>query len=273
MALLDFISDGKAEPRAELLAGLSPVIIMGRGHSGTRILAWLCNHLGILLDTREDAAPGDVHDFRFQDEIKAIALRSLEVTQVEQVDPALVRRFQRAVYGFYTGLGSPTAEWGWKFPETYLIGPCVAAVFPKARYLHLIRDGRDVAFKYHPTDEPKNKLGKAILKMNNAMGLPHHLQAAISWEFQVNHFEAFSARLPKQQIFALTFNELCQQPLETASRLCKFLNLPMTEACRRYLNEDIDQAKISQYRQSDPQQVREIEERVGPILLKYGFTP
>jgi hypothetical protein len=35
--------------------------------------------------------------------------------------------------------------WGWKLCETTLILPLLAALFPTGRYIHLVRDGRDVA--------------------------------------------------------------------------------------------------------------------------------
>ena len=36
--------------------------------------------------------------------------------------------------------------WGWKLPETYLFLPYVKAVFPKVKYIHVIRHGLDMAY-------------------------------------------------------------------------------------------------------------------------------
>jgi hypothetical protein len=188
------------------------------------------------------------------------------------VQPDDLRRFQRAVYSYYDGLGSPKEAWGWKFPETYLIGPCIAGTFPKARYLHLIRDGRDVAFKKHLTDNPNKKLGRALLERQSALGKGHHLQAAISWAFQVEQFAAFSEQLPDNQLLNVTFEHLCNEPDKTTAAICEFLTLPMTDACRVYISKEIDSGKIAQYRQSPAEQVREVEDTIRPTLKKYGYV-
>jgi hypothetical protein len=271
MQFIDLIFPARARSRAQFLSTLSPVVVMGRGHSGTRILSFICRHLGINLGAEEEASAGDVSDRAFQKQIKHIALRSLGVTRIEQVPPAELSRFRHAVFNYYDNLGRPSTPWGWKFPETYLMGPCVAATFPKVRILHMLRDGRDVAFKEHLTDNPRKKLGRAVLGTRKALGQPRHLQAAQSWAFQVEHFEAFQANFPKEQIFNLTFEELCTRPEETAQKVCGFLNMPMTEACANYIKDGIDPRKVSQYRKADPGLVREVEQRVGSILQRYGY--
>src|SRR2546423_345235 len=123
MRLLELLFSERSKIRSRLLTAVSPVVLMGRGHSGTRVLSWICAHLGVNLGAKEDSKAGDVSDERFQKQIKIIALKSLDITRTDQVAPAELRRFQRAVFNYYTGLGKPAGLWGWKFPETYLIGP------------------------------------------------------------------------------------------------------------------------------------------------------
>ena len=45
--------------------------------------------------------------------------------------------------------GFAGGRWGWKLCETAYILPVVDAVFPRATYVHLLRDGRDVAMADH----------------------------------------------------------------------------------------------------------------------------
>jgi hypothetical protein len=33
------------------LRRLTPCVVMGRGHSGTRVVAWMCDHLGLNMGT------------------------------------------------------------------------------------------------------------------------------------------------------------------------------------------------------------------------------
>lgn len=39
---------------------------------------------------------------------------------------------------------NPGDVWGWKYPETLFVMPVVKQLFPKTKFIHVIRDGRDV---------------------------------------------------------------------------------------------------------------------------------
>src|SRR5208283_20851 len=148
-----------------------------------------------------------------------------------------------AVAAYFRRLSPQNGCWGWKFPETYLIAPYVVKTFPKAKLLHLVRDGRDLAFKLHLPDNPRKKLGRSLLAACRATKCRHHLQAASSWAYQVDRFDAFRRELPASQVFDVRFEDLCAAPLEWAEKLCGFLGVPMTEQCRHYLVRDIQTGK------------------------------
>jgi hypothetical protein len=77
-------------------------------------------------------------------------------------------------------LPSPALLKGWKLPETTLIFPWIVRMFPKAYYIHWVRDPRDVILSPHGTDDLA------------AYGVPFpydpnaevHLRRAISWKYQ-----------------------------------------------------------------------------------------
>jgi hypothetical protein len=243
---------------------------MGRGHSGTRILAWICEQLGIRLGAVPGKDTADPADLRFTRAIKKIAMRNLGLSDPAAVRDRDLRRFRRAVGQYIRGL-QPSGPWGWKFPETYLIAPVVYRAFPDARYLHLVRDGRDIAFKHHLTDDPGRKLGRALLSHVGALSDPHPVQAARSWAFQVQTFAAFRRHVPALPVLDLTFEDLVQDPIASTRRVCDFLGMPFTEEARAWIETRIDPGKIAQYRDQDPSQIRAVEEAIGPILVEYGY--
>ena len=259
--------------RSASLAAMRPVVLLGRGHSGTRVLAWMCVHLGVTLGTSGPHIEGDPDDVAFTNKIKALAARNIDVTSPRHVRESALRRFQAAVATYYAGLGSPSGMWGWKFPETYLIAPYVARTFPLARYLHLVRDGRDLAFKSHLTDNPRHRVGRAVLRACNARGLPDHLRAAASWAYQVDRFDAFRSELPPSDVFDIRFEDLCTAPRQTAERLSAFLGVPMTDACREYAETGIDTLKVAQYREQDARLVDDVERRIAGTLRRYRYLP
>ena len=254
-----------------MLAQQCPVVLLGRGHSGTRLLAWACRKLGLPLGFEEDQATGNANDPHFTETIKALALNNVGITRLEQIREGELSRFHRAVAGYYARLGNPQGVWGWKFPETYLITPSITKTFPHARYVHLVRDGRDLAFKSHLTDDPKRKWGNRILTLQNALMFPHHVQAAISWALQVDTFDGFRPCLAPAQVFALTFETLCGYPTTVMQQLCDFLHLPLTQPCVTSLTEQIRLSKVGQYKENDPALVSEVETRIAPTLRRYGY--
>ena len=259
-----------ARRRAEELARHEPLVVISRGHSGTRVLTWMCTHLGFQLGTSEQNRTADA-DRRFTNRIKKISAATHAMGAGDEIRMCDLRRFQSAVWHYHKWLGAPATRWGWKFPETYLMVPLVARTFPRARYLHLVRDGRDIAFKSHLTDRPDNPVGHGILSACGALDLPHHLQAALSWEYQVRRYEALRALLPSDRVLDLRFEDLCRQPLQVAEQVCRFLDTPMTEACRTYIDREVDAGKVAQYRHEKPEQVREVEQRIGDTLRHLGY--
>ena len=257
---------------ARALARHRPVILMGRGHSGTYVLTRICTLLGLTLGTRSELLAGDAADRIFTEQIKKIARNSLSVTNPACVSSADTHRLADAASRFHTRISSPTENWGWRFPETYLIGPCIESVFPQARYLHLIRDGRDIAFKHHLTDDPNSRLGKRLLKHIGALELSHYLRAASSWAFQVNQFDAFRMWLPKSRVFDIRFEDICLKPVATISRLCDYLEVKFNEEVHEYVDQQLDRSNVAQHREHTDWKVAEVVERILPTLERYRYV-
>ena len=93
------------------LTSLRPVVIMGRGHSGTRVLTYACTHLGLSLGAT-GLGTGDANDRKFTEKIKRITLDNLGITSVEKISDKDLTQFQAAEYGYYKRLGAIGKGWG-----------------------------------------------------------------------------------------------------------------------------------------------------------------
>lgn len=259
--------------RLERLAALEPVVVMGRGKSGTRLVVWAIEALGLPMATHPGVRTGDPADRAFRETVKRLAGRELAVNHPEQVPRADILALARAAERLWrrvrrrpgAGLG-----WGWKWPETYLIPECVYRVFPRARFLHVVRDGRELAFNRHLTDDPRRRLGRAVLRHLDALALPHHLQAAHSWAYQVERYRRFAGGLPAAQRFETSYEALCRDPAGEMERVAGFLGVPMTAACRDYVRAEF-RARPPAWRRADPARVREVEAAVGDTLRALGY--
>jgi len=248
-----------------------PVVVMGRGHSGTRIMAWALVELGIRMGTLKAKATGDCQDRRFTGTIKKLAQSTLHLPAAATPNQRQLKNFQKAVGKYLDWMGDISPAWGWKFPETYLIGNIVAATFPNARYIHMLRDGRDLAFKMHLTDDPNRGLGRTLLEHLGAVDKPGYIQAALSWDFQVRRFDTFAAELG-DRLHTLTFEALCRDPIGEMEKVAIFLDIPMTTDCRNYLKNEVNPAKVAQFRNEDPTRVVQVENLLSETLARYGYN-
>ena len=144
---------------ARALAPLGPpVIIFSASHSGSRLLAQMLRRLGVFmgshLNESEDSL--DVFDLvRYLVESHAPDYSKLFREGDATLGPRALAAFKAHLADCPRG-----ARWGWKLPETSHVMPVMARLFPAARCIHLVRDGRDVAFS--PFLAPKARFWRKI---------------------------------------------------------------------------------------------------------------
>lgn len=123
----------------------------------------------------------------------------------------------RTLYASYaTFHGKP--RYGDKTPSYVLHIDTLASLFPEAVFIHLIRDGRDVALSYLDADFGAKTLG----------------QAAISWDRYVRAGRVAGERLGPQRYREVRYEELVREPERVLVDLCAFIDLPYDERMLRY---------------------------------------
>lgn len=107
-------------------------------------------------------------------------------------------------------------QWGDKTVKgkvTYL--EKIELVFPKARYIHIVRDGRDC-------------VASAIMA---GFFKKDHISAANSWKNNVSKCRLFGKKLKKKNCYIeLRYEDLVSHPAQVVSSVCDFLALEPTDA-------------------------------------------
>jgi hypothetical protein len=85
----------------------------------------------------------------------------------------------------------------------------LAEIFPEARFIHLVRDGRAVAASIIPLDWGANTIDRA----------------AYSWMEFISCGIAAEASLGHERILRVSYEDLLREPQSTLERICFFLNL------------------------------------------------
>jgi hypothetical protein len=110
------------------------------------------------------------------------------------------------------------ARYGNKSPVHVRGMPGLARLFPEARFVHIIRDGRNVARSYLEVDfGPKTIEG-----------------AALRWRRHVSTGRRDGARLGPARYMEVRYEQILEDPEATIRRLCLFLDVPFDERTLRY---------------------------------------
>ncbi|MEM9955318.1 MAG: sulfotransferase [Chloroflexota bacterium] len=113
------------------------------------------------------------------------------------------------IYLRYADVHFPNATvWGDQTPDNMLYFHWFMKVFPKAKYLHVLRDGRDVVSSL--LKMPAFEVDTSVERWNQAM------QRAIK----------IKQSLPASQFAEMRYEDLVSNPEQTLQRVCDFAGIP-----------------------------------------------
>lgn len=95
----------------------------------------------------------------------------------------------------------------------------ISNIFPYARYLHIVRDGRDVACSYRNVMSIKS----ASLYAPN---LPTKInKISTEWKDSVTKIEHFFSQLQAKYSYTVKFEDLTANPVDILSQICRWLKI------------------------------------------------
>jgi hypothetical protein len=270
--------------RAHFASLGAPIVAFNKSHSGSRLLAGLLAGQGIFmgseLNESHDALPlvpvmeflvrhyypdyGRLWDLKpWPDELEALMVAAFE-RHLARYDP----RQHRA--------------WGWKLCETGFIVPVIDAVFPSARYVHLVRDGRDVAFSDHVA--PEQPLWRKIYfntdKINEWRGLPlshrayersSHVYNALHWVNSVEVGRMYGAML-RERYRQVRYEDLCARFADTAEALLAFLDCRPDTPALEAVARTVVTGRIGKFRSQPLAKQEEVLQLIEPTMLAMGYA-
>lgn len=217
------------------------ITIIGRGHGGTRAISQTLSASGVFMGHPLNRS-GDL----LPPEAMYEACRVLAPYMTWQGDLSwdfdevlaadIPQRF-RDLITEYLGvvLASPAPRKGWKIPETTLVYPWIARMFPDARYIIWTRDPRDSILRPHLTDDLP-RFGVEVPPTEDK-----RRQRAISWLYQ---YELIQATPRPQHCIEVRFEDFVLDQEATLARLEDFLGFELAripvrpEAVGRWQSDD-----------------------------------
>ena len=159
--------------------------------------------------------------------------------------------------------------------------PLVATIFPDARFVHLIRDGRDVAFSDHIAPElpfwRKVYFGTDAIVSWREMPLDHPAYLRASYLYNAQHWQE-SVRLGRnygvmlgEAYLELTYEDLVRRPEIVGRRFLEFVGLPVDDAALAVTARAAHPDTVGKHRSRSARQLRRVQRVIEPTLLAFGY--
>jgi hypothetical protein len=130
---------------------------------------------------------------------------------------------------------------GSKNPDYLRHLPTLRELWPHAKFVHIIRDGRDVCLSASTRWRGKGAFrGFPFLlyekpdRVFDAWGEDPVVTTALWWEWTVTLGRTFGASLPRNAYYELRYEDLVARPEAECRSLCEFLGIPFDEAMLRH---------------------------------------
>jgi hypothetical protein len=239
-----------------------PNVIGATGGSGTRVLARVCRRGGMFIGKKLN---------RSEDALEFAALYDRWLNPYvagdlnEQERLAMTAEFRQVVAAHLAQRGAAGQSWGWKEPRSIYLLALLRSELPSLRLLHVVRDGRDMAYSANRMQLRKH--GDAVL---GESGDSDELRAIALWNDVNLQAADYGERELGDRYLRIRFEDLCSEPTATVARVLDFFGLP-GDAEQIAGNEVEAPPTIGRWRSADRELVAVLEQRAASALERFGY--
>lgn len=281
----------------------APFFILGNPRSGTSLLRSLLNTHPDVLIPRECGfmhwLHADWQDRTWDAQTMAGFAQAVQATRkfetwdldVRQVEEALIEsgaacyaQACSAIYELYArSRNKAIICWGDKNNHYITEAKLLKTLFPAARFIHIVRDPRDMACSYLELHRRKQNDSPYWPALS-----PHVGEIAEEW---LRNNQAVAGPCRESTLVTVKYEDLVEEPKQQLDRIFAGLQLPpleeLSEAARiqavdepveftpwkSKVSSPINASAIGRYRNElSPEEVRTVESRTSPLLEQYGYA-
>jgi hypothetical protein len=251
----------------QLQAGVpGPNVIGATGGSGTRVVARIVREHGLFTGARlnayEDALPFGGYSDRWINEFVAGAGRPASDDLLKRMRAEL----DALVRTHLVDLPRSASAWGWKEPRSIYYLPFLEAAMPSLRFLHFVRDGRDMAFSENQNQLVKH--GDAVLR-GEARKAKTPVRSIAVWS-QVNAAAAnYGEEYLGERYLRVRFEDLCTEPTDVLRSIFGFFGLQGdADAAAAEVQPPDTRGRWQRQRK---RVVDDLHRTAGPTLARFGY--
>jgi hypothetical protein len=258
------------------LAHRAPLVIGGTGGSGTRALQRALATAGVFMGARLNES-GDAMDFEpFLDHAINRILEQTRSLDYRLADlPAALLGPLRREFGHalvtYVRERPKLGAWGWKNPRSMYILPVIFDRCPGMRFIHLVRDGRDMALALNQSQPIKHYaalFGRAYPEGRREAAIELWARANLEIATWCEAWLGTRHRLVR-------FEDLCADPAGILTGILRWMGAEPADSGRiaRAAAAIARPASIGRWRSLDPEQLAGLEAVGARALAEFGYPP
>jgi hypothetical protein len=248
-----------------------PIVVGATGGSGTRVIARLLQRAGAFMGADVNQAGDSLPIALFLDiwvNVYTARSRLFLEEEARAVESAMIRSLHEAI-GRHLAT-APAGPWGWKAPNSIYVLPFLNDQFPQVRFVHLIRDGRDMAFSDNQrqlTIHGRSYLTRAEEELHG-----QRERSVALWALANLEAADYGERVLGERYLRIRFEDLCTEPVATVDRLLTFVG-SNADADRLAHDEISPPASLGRWRDENARILRRIG-RVACLQLalkRFGY--
>jgi hypothetical protein len=231
------------------------------------VVAQIVRHGGMFIGTNLNYAEDALEFGDYSDRWINVFLASQRSALSPSSQAAMLHDLQQALEKHLAPLTPTARAWGWKEPRSIFLLPFFHSQFPQLKFLHVIRDGRDMA--YSTNQNQLRKHGSWLLDTTEAGASPP-LRSLALWR-RLNLLTAdYGETILRTQYLRIRFEDLCHQPALVIARIFAFFGLAgEVEHITRLEVRPPD--SLGRWRTQEPDTLAELH-RVGHVALeRFGY--
>lgn len=203
------------------LAIAGPNVIGATGGSGTRVLARIVRNAGMFIGSERNRYEDSVLFGAYSDRWIDKYVTAAAVTEATR--ERMLADLDTLVGSHCADLPADAAGWGWKEPRSIYLLPFFADAMPSLRFVHFVRDGRDMAFSEN--QQQVRKHGSAVLgRSTHRFNRP--LRSITLWtEVNMQAADFGEQHLGPRRYLRIRFEDLCSNPGATVRSVFDFFGL------------------------------------------------
>lgn len=150
-------------------------------------------------------------------------------------------------------------RWGDKTPIYSWHLDVIRELFPNSPYIHIVRDGRDVA----------------LSSFNIHFGAKNVYKVAQRWTEELEKVQEFQKSIPSDQFLEMRYEDLMQEPVKELSRLIPFLGIQdegsvLQQTLQSHVGQDLKKSNYDKWKTAMPDKDIFLFESIAQKWL-YGY--